>query len=134
MKHTYKVDGMTCSSCVASVTDSLSTLDEVDKVVINLEKSEVEISMQNHIPLIALQKALPDKYSISTMPSFPSESEAAVYKQSKWQQLKPPFPNILLFIRSQLFTKLWAHGIPARLCMISWGYSLLSLASLSYST
>ena len=95
MKHTYKISGMTCGSCKASVEKNLNDLDEVTNVVVNPEKEEVIITMRNHIEVETLQKALPSKYTISMKEhknvfastqksSFDTEEE-----KSKLQQLKP---------------------------------------------
>ena len=58
MKHTYKISGMTCGSCKASVEKSLNDLDDVTNVVVNLEKEEAIITMRNHIEVETLQKTL----------------------------------------------------------------------------
>ena len=40
-----KIDGMTCSHCVESVTDALSKVPGVEKVVaVSLERKEAEVS------------------------------------------------------------------------------------------
>lgn len=58
MKHTYSVTGMSCSGCQKNVEEALSSLPEVEKVSVNLAKSEVIIEMSSHIPLEKLQKTL----------------------------------------------------------------------------
>ncbi len=58
MKHTYKIQGMTCAGCETSVTDALSNLKEITKVKVNLKKSEAEIEMSQHISLEKLQETL----------------------------------------------------------------------------
>ncbi len=58
MKHTYKIQGMTCSGCKTNVEDALSNLKEITKVKIDLKNSEAEIEMSEHIPLEKLQETL----------------------------------------------------------------------------
>ncbi|WP_411895123.1 heavy-metal-associated domain-containing protein [Winogradskyella sp. A2] len=95
MKHTYKITGMTCGSCKASVEKSLENIEDVTNVEVNLGKGEVEVNMNKHISTDILQKALPEKYTLSekqeknvfassSMTTMPMEEE-----KSKLQQLKP---------------------------------------------
>ena len=95
MKHTYKIAGMTCNNCKASVEKYLSKIDHVSEVSVNLEKGEAEVKMNKHISTDILQKALPEKYTLSekneknvfassSMSAMPMEEE-----KSKLQQLKP---------------------------------------------
>jgi cation transport ATPase len=95
MKHTYKISGMTCNNCKASVEKYLSEIDHVSEVSVNLEKGEAEVKMNKHISTDILQKALPEKYTLSekneknvfassSMSAMPMEEE-----KSKLQQLKP---------------------------------------------
>lgn len=91
MKHIYKLEGMTCGGCKASVEKYLSEIKEVNNVIANVEKGEVLINMSSHIVVDDLQKALPEKYLIS-------ENEVAKNKtlninstteKTKIEQLKP---------------------------------------------
>ena len=95
MKHTYTVTGMTCNNCKTKVEDTLQNLPKVDEVSVNLETSQVEITMREHIALNELQEALPDKYNISekqTKNIFKSAEEAQ--EKNEWKQL---FPLFLIF-------------------------------------
>lgn len=58
MKHTYKIQGMSCTGCTASVEDSLSNLKEIQSVKANLENGTVEIEMLKHVSLEKLQETL----------------------------------------------------------------------------
>lgn len=58
MTHTYTVTGMSCSGCSASVEKTLSNLDAVSKVTVDLKKSEATIEMTSHISVEKLQEAL----------------------------------------------------------------------------
>ena len=46
MKHIYHIHGMTCSGCRSHVEETLSKVDGVLKVNVNLEKSEAIIEME----------------------------------------------------------------------------------------
>ena len=100
MKHTYKITGMTCNNCVASVADELSKIDGVQKIDVSLEKGEAEIDMSSHIPLNILKSALPSKYSIAEKGNHTSEMIMnSTEEKTKLQQLKP-----LLLIFLYLFS------------------------------
>ena len=101
MKHTYILTGMTCGGCVASVEKYLSEIKQITHVAIDLEKGEAEITMTSHVATEILQKALPEKYTItekvvertatsSVVTGFSLEEE-----KTKFQQLKPLF--LILF-------------------------------------
>ena len=58
---------MTCNGCRSHVEETLSKVDDVSNVKVNLEKSEAIIEMQSHISIEIFQKALKDdggRYSI----------------------------------------------------------------------
>lgn len=94
MKHTYTVTGMTCNGCKASVEKALKALPDVVEASADLEKAEVKIEMSNHIPTETLQKALPEKYSLSEKNIFQNASPVQEEEQSDLKQL---FPLFLIF-------------------------------------
>ncbi len=58
---------MTCNGCRTHVENTLSNIEGVIKVVVNLEKGEATIEMESHIPIEKFQEALKldgDTYSI----------------------------------------------------------------------
>lgn len=67
MTHTYKVTGMTCSSCEAKVKSSLLIVPYVTSVDVSKELQSATISMDKHIALSTFQNALDKKYSITAM-------------------------------------------------------------------
>ena len=95
MKHTYKIEGMTCNNCKASVEKYLSELDNITNVTVNLEQGEAELIMSKHIDTETLQKALPEKYNLSekkeenVFASSSISSNSLEEEKSKLQQLKP---------------------------------------------
>ena len=94
MTHTYKVSGMTCQHCKASVEDSIKKLENVKSVSVDLEAEEAKIDMAKHVDIETLQKAISDKYSISQKSDFEDKSGENIQDQSKAQQL---FPLFLIF-------------------------------------
>ena len=68
MKHTYEIQGMTCDGCRTHVEESLSKVEGVSSVIVDLKKADAVIEMKSHIPLEKLQEALKNSggnYSIS---------------------------------------------------------------------
>lgn len=67
MKHTYKIQGMTCNGCRGHVEKTLQAVEDVSTATVNLEKAEATIEMDKHIPLETFQEALKQdggRYSI----------------------------------------------------------------------
>lgn len=95
MKHIYKIKGMTCGSCKASVENSLRDIDDVSDVEVNLENQEATITMDKHIDIVELQKSLASKYTITqkeiknVFTSTQSSSFEIEEEKSKFQQIKP---------------------------------------------
>ncbi|WP_034041583.1 heavy metal translocating P-type ATPase [Wocania ichthyoenteri] len=94
MKHIYKITGMTCNNCKASVEKNLGELEQVSNVSVNLERSEAEVTMNQLIETETLKNALPEKYTLSEKKErnvFSSSTIATETEEekSKLQQLKP---------------------------------------------
>ena len=58
MTHKYHIHGMTCNGCRNHVEETLSRVEQVLSVAVNLEKAEATIEMEHHIPIEKLQEAL----------------------------------------------------------------------------
>lgn len=103
MKQTYKIDGMTCNNCKASVEKYLNDLTEISHVTIDLAKGEAEVTMERHLTADVLQNALPEKYTVSEKDSgnvsASSISSTKTSEKTKLQQLKPLL-LILFYITS----------------------------------
>ncbi len=93
MVHTYQVTGMTCSSCEAKVKSSLLMVENVVSVEVSKDENSATITMDKHIPLDRLQKALPEKYQISAL----NHNELA--EQTKgWLEIYKPILLIFFYI------------------------------------
>lgn len=103
MKHEYQVTGMTCSSCEAKVKSSLLMMENVISVEVSKEQGSVTISMDKHIPLDELQKALPEKYKISAV----HHNEATMQVQTWFETYKP---ILLIFFYITLVTVIIQFG------------------------
>lgn len=88
MTHTYKLTGMTCSSCESKVKSKLLTLPDITSVEISKDTNTVTIDMEKHISLTTLQNVLggdAGKYQISAT----QHSEIAGQTKSWFETYKP---------------------------------------------
>ncbi|GAA4307371.1 heavy metal translocating P-type ATPase [Pontixanthobacter gangjinensis] len=58
MKHTYEITGMSCNGCRSHVEETLSKVEGVTGVSVDLEKAEAVVEMKKHVPLHELENAL----------------------------------------------------------------------------
>lgn len=93
MKHTYNVTGMTCSSCEAKVKSALLQLPHITSAEVSKETNTATISMDKHISIPDLQKALEPKYQISMIGNT-DELE----RTKSWLQTYKPIVLIFTFI------------------------------------
>ena len=107
MNQTYKIEGMTCNNCKASVEKYLNALPQISHVTIDLAKGEANITMDKHLAAEVLQNALPEKFTVSekdggnvvAATNAPSKSLEKSLEKTKLQQLKPLL-LILFYITS----------------------------------
>ena len=96
MKQTFYVDGITCMSCVAALTQHYKAFEGVSEVSIDKDSGRVEIAAAQHLSKAELAKDLPSKYSLRKEQSF-EQSKATSAKflsmetseVSKFRQLFP---------------------------------------------
>ncbi len=111
MKHIYTIEGMTCNGCKAAVEKHLRAQEYVTDVAIDLDKGEAEVTMNEHIRTDVLQKALPEKYTLTEKNSkniFTSNKTSMApleEEKSKLQQLLP----LLLIIFGISVTSVLLH-------------------------
>jgi len=58
MKKRYKISGMSCSGCAQAVHNSLSQVEDVKHVAIELADQLANIEMERYIPVDELRDAL----------------------------------------------------------------------------
>ncbi len=87
MTHTYKITGMTCANCAATVKSTLLTLPEITAAEVSKDKGTATITMDKHIPLSDLQRALGEngKYKILAV----HHNEMAEQATSWFETYKP---------------------------------------------
>jgi len=69
MTHTYHIAGMTCNGCATTVEKTLSAIEGVSEVKVNLTQATVEVGTEKHLLISRFQQALSDypAYQISEM-------------------------------------------------------------------
>ena len=99
----YKITGMTCSSCKASVENSLNLLDQVKSSNADIRLGELTLILNKDIDLKLLQNSIPKKYfinkEISSSKTLSEIKPNLTNRESKLKQLKPLF-LILFYITS----------------------------------
>ncbi|MGB5170531.1 MAG: heavy metal translocating P-type ATPase [Eudoraea sp.] len=75
MKHTYQVSGMSCTGCRNHVEQTLSKVEGVTSVAVDLEKGEASIEMDSHIPLEVLQKTMHQDTEAYSIHNFGEQSD-----------------------------------------------------------
>lgn len=95
MKQSYKVFGMTCDGCKSSVEKSLSSIENVGQVTVNLQQEEATITMRSPISIDKLQAALSEKFTITAKEGKSIQSE--VVSEEKKSTLQQLFPIFLIF-------------------------------------
>lgn len=93
MTHTYKVTGMTCSSCEAKVKSSLLMLPNVTEVEVSKVKQSATITMDKHIALSTFQNALDKKYTITV-----TEHNETAEQAKSWLSTYRPILIIFAYI------------------------------------
>lgn len=69
MVHTYQIKGMTCASCEERVTTALQAINGIANVLVSKQEEMATITMQHHIDIADLQKAIGEKYNITPIES-----------------------------------------------------------------
>jgi copper chaperone CopZ len=105
MTHTYKVSGMTCVKCVQSVKSALEKIPGIEKAEVTLDPQLAVITMKQHIPTSAMNKALGEKgkYSLEETETMHHEMSAdkTAYSEPATEEKKSFFatykPILLVF-------------------------------------
>jgi len=103
MTHLYKLTGMTCGSCEAKVKTALLMVENVTAVEVSKDENTATVTMDKHVSLPDLQKALDPKYQISAL----EHNETAEQAKSWLETYKPV---LLIFFYITLVTLLVQLG------------------------
>ena len=115
MTHTYQLTGMTCGGCEAKVKSVLLTLQDVTAVEVSKDNNTATITMEKHIALDDLQKALGNdgKYKISA-----TQHSESVEQTKSWVATYKPLLIIFAYITGiSIITARIGNEIHWMLCM-----------------
>ena len=87
----YKISGMTCSSCVATVTKAIENIRNVKNVTVSLDPGLAVVESNEDVSIDVIQSVLPDKFSVK-----PFKYYEDVNTDSKESYLAKLFPLILI--------------------------------------
>ncbi len=86
------IDGLTCESCVQTVTKLLSDFEQVIEANVSLKKQSVELITEQIITINQLQSALPNKYVLNKIDTTQTEND-----NKNASDLKKLLPLFLIF-------------------------------------
>ena len=87
----YKISGMTCSSCVATVTKAIESIRNVKNVTVSLDAGLAVIESNEDVSIDVIHSVLPDKFSVK-----PFKYYEDVNTDDKESFLAKLFPLILI--------------------------------------
>ena len=87
----YKISGMTCSSCVATVTKAIESIRNVKNVTVSLDPGLAVVESNEDVSVDVIQSVLPDKFSAK-----PFEYYEDMSTDGKKSYLAKLFPLILI--------------------------------------
>ena len=87
----YKISGMTCSSCVATVTKAIESIRNVKNVTVSLDPGLAIIESNEDVSIDVIHSVLPDKFSVK-----PFKHYEDVNNDDKESFLAKLFPLILI--------------------------------------
>ena len=87
----YKISGMTCSSCVATVTKAIESIRNVKNVTVSLDPGIAVVESNEDVSVDVIQSMLPNKFSVKAF-----EYYGEVNTDAKEPYLAKLFPLILI--------------------------------------
>lgn len=129
---------MTSSSCEAKVKSALLMVDNVSHVEVSLQDHSTTITMDKHVPLRELQKALDPKYQIAAL----EHNEMTEQTKSWFETYKPilliffyiTLTTVLIQINNQHFDLMqWMRHFMAAFFLVFSFFKLLNLKGFAES-
>ena len=93
MKHTYKIEGMTCKSCEEKIKKNLLQFPDIQEIDLSKETKKLVLTMFKHIETPILQAALDAKYTISEL-----KTQEVMEEKSSWFNTYKPVLLIFAYI------------------------------------
>ena len=87
----YKISGMTCSSCVATVTKAIESIRNVKNVTVSLDPGLAVVESNEDVSVDVIQSMLPNKFSVKALEYYENMNT-----DGKESYLAKLFPLILI--------------------------------------
>lgn len=104
MKHTYKVNGATCSSCAEKVSKTVKKIPAIEKVEA-AGKDRITVHMKNHVELSTMNAALNNEYNGKYVLEMSPDNKTG----QKPKSIKTYWPLILVLMYVLLGTLFGMH-------------------------
>src|SRR5690606_10551403 len=100
MTHTYNIDGMTCTNCVAKVKSELLKLGDVTESNVQLQAPQATITMQKHVPIETLQSAIKKagNYTLTEDGNGMHHTTSNIEESRSWLQIYKPILLIFFYV------------------------------------
>ena len=110
MTHTYQIEGMHCSSCIAKVKNELLKIGDITDAEIQLSSPQATITMLSHVPTDTLQQAVANagKFLLKETGDYAERKEGEI-KQT-WLVTYKPLLIVFAFITGIAFFTASGHG------------------------
>ncbi len=97
-KYTYSIEGMTCQSCVKTITEKVSEIPNIKAVEISLTENKIDISSGRNVSLAEVSKALVGLPKYKVHEYTPQNSTIKTEPIVEVSLLKTYKPLIIIFI------------------------------------
>lgn len=116
---TYKINGMTCNSCVEKVTKQLTQIPGVASVKVDLQSKTADIDSVEPVSLLQLRMALSDlpKYSADYYDDVATSEALSTEKKSLLQTYKPLIVVFIFVVLVSLAFQSTLHHFSGELFM-----------------
>lgn len=138
MTHKYQLTGMTCTSCEAKVKSALLMVEHVTNVIVSKEDNSATITMDKHIALSDLQKALDSQYQITSI----NHNEITEQAKSWFDTYKPilliffyiTLTTVLIQLKNEVFNAMeWMRHFMAGFFLVFSFFKFLNLKGFAES-
>ncbi len=144
MTHTYQIDGMHCGGCISKVKSELLKIENITEVDIKLTSPQGTITMQQHIPIAELQKAVAKAGFFSLKEIMPPvHQHNKVDDKKNWLTTYKPLLIVFAFItgiasitalqNGQFDDMQWMSNFMAAFFLVFSFFKLLNLKGFSVS-
>lgn len=100
MRTIYHINGLTCTSCKATVENTLSILPDIQHVLVDMAEGKLVVDAAVRYSAEALNEALPGKYTVTAYHEVEEPTpvkQKVIETEAEVSKLKQLFPLFLIF-------------------------------------